>query len=93
MYNLKVFLLKKTKLFFINHRTLIEKEIKGEEKERKKGKRLKEEIDMIALNYMWYIIYKGQFHLLFLKIFIWYKMYSNYNREVRTQLYFRRFFS
>jgi hypothetical protein len=48
---------------------------------------------MIALNYMWYIIYKGQFHLLFLKIFIWYKMYSNYNREVRTQLYFRRFFS
>jgi hypothetical protein len=52
LYNLKVFLLKKTKLFFINHRTLIEKEIKGEEKERKKGKRLKEEIDMIALNYM-----------------------------------------
>jgi hypothetical protein len=35
LYNLKVFLLKKTKLFFINHRTLIEKEIKGEEKEKR----------------------------------------------------------
>jgi hypothetical protein len=42
LYNLKVFLLKKTKLFFINHRTLIEKEIKGEEKEKKKERKGKD---------------------------------------------------